>query len=263
MAKLKPSETNADYSPIPEDINYYINESVMAKQPELTLWEFIETRPDKDYEQWAIDIGSTLTETWEAVPHARLDINEQDFIDYMMSNKDTCQKKYYERRPYHGNGNNELTRNLPMACGYNARNTIEYNWGLYGDSNEQVKDLLGDKDTWDNVIKIDKETALVRLLAYLPGQTLPWHHDNLGNWCRNYKHLNPDIDAQMCDLGPIVRDLVMVSDWHWGHVLQVENSYFPNWKSGEIYNLPIPRPHCSTNMGMRLKLTCSISGARI
>ena len=72
---------------------------------------------------------------------------------------------------------------------------------------------------------------------------MPWHHDNLGNWCRNNKHLNPRVDEQMCDLGPIVRDLVMITDWHWGHVLQIENSYFPNWKSGEVYNLPIPRPH--------------------
>ena len=55
MEKLTPSQTNADYSEIPEDIEYYIKESVMAKQPELTLWEFMETRPDLDYERWAIE----------------------------------------------------------------------------------------------------------------------------------------------------------------------------------------------------------------
>ena len=140
MEKLTPSQTNADYSEIPEDIEYYIKESVMAKQPELTLWEFLETRPDRAYEEWAMKIGSTLTETYEAKPYARLNINEQDFIDFMFNNKHTCQKKYYERRPYHGSGDSELTSNYPMKCGYNARNTIEYNWGLYGDSNEQVKD---------------------------------------------------------------------------------------------------------------------------
>jgi hypothetical protein len=41
-----------------------------------------------------------------------------------------------------------------------------------------------------------------------------------------------------------------------------ENSYFPNYKSGDVFDLPIPRPHCSANMGMRIKLTCSISGAQ-
>ena len=108
---------------------------------------------------------------------------------------------------------------------------------------------------------IEYDTALIRLVAYLPGQILPWHHDNLGYWCRNNKDLNPDIDAQMCDLGPIKRYLVMITDWRWGHVLQFQNSYFPRWKKGEVYDLPIPQPHCSANMGMRLKLTCSISGA--
>lgn len=54
----------------------------------------------------------------------------------------------------------------------------------------------------------------------------------------------------------------MINDWHWGHVIQFQNSYFPKWKSGEVYDLPIPQPHCSANIGMRIKLTCSISGAK-
>jgi len=79
LDKLTPSQTNANYSEIPEDIEYYIKESVMAKQPELNLWDFMETRPDLDYERWATKIGSTLTETYEAKPFGRLSINEQDF----------------------------------------------------------------------------------------------------------------------------------------------------------------------------------------
>ena len=42
--KLKPSQTNANYGNLPEDINSYITESVMAKQPEVTLWDFIENK---------------------------------------------------------------------------------------------------------------------------------------------------------------------------------------------------------------------------
>jgi hypothetical protein len=258
--KLRPSEVMSNYKDIPADIGIYTRESEMKQYPEVELWDFIEQRPDKAYEKWAYDIGSDLTTEYEAKPLNRLDINEEDFIDFMMSNKDTCQKKFYEKRPYH-NGISELTMNLPMKCGYNHRNTIEYNWGLYGDSNERIKELLGSRKVWEDKIGIDYDTALIRLLAYLPGQILPWHHDNLGNWCRNNKNLNPDIDKQMCDLGPIKRYLVMITDWHWGHVLQFQNSYFPRWKSGEVYDLPIPQPHCSANMGMRLKLTCSISGA--
>ena len=48
--KLKPSEINANYGALPKNINSYIDESVMAKQPEIDLWEFMQTRPDKLYE---------------------------------------------------------------------------------------------------------------------------------------------------------------------------------------------------------------------
>jgi hypothetical protein len=260
--RLKPSEVNANYSALPKDINSYIDDSVMAKQPEIDLWEFMKTRPDKLYEEWAYEVGSDLTTEYKAVPLTKLDIDENNFFKFMQENKDTCQKKYYERRPYH-NGRSELTENFPMKCGYNEKNTVEYNWGLYGDSNQKVKDLLGTRKVWEEQIGIDYDTALIRLLCYMPGMILPWHHDNLGNWCRNNKHLNPNIDTQMCDLGPIKRYLVMINDWHWGHIIQMNNSYFPKWKSGEMYDLPMPQPHCSANIGMRIKLTCSISGAKI
>ena len=242
--KLKPSEINANYGNLPKDINSYIKDSVMAKQPEIDLWDFMDARPDKLYEEWAYEVGSDLTTKYEAKPITRLNINETDFFKFMKENKATCQKKYYEARPYH-NGRSELTENFPMKVGYNARNTVEYNWGLYGDSNKQIKDLLGDRKVWDEQIGIDYDTALIRLLAYMP------------------KHLNPDIDTQMCDIGPIKRYLVAITDWHWGHVIQFQNSYFPNYKSGDVFDLPIPQPHCSANMGMRIKLTCSISGAKI
>ena len=259
--RLKPSQVMSNYKDIPADINVYIDESIMAKQPEIDLWEFMERRPDKEYEKWAKQIGSDLTTEYMARPLSKLDIDENDFFDFIKNNRHTCQKKYYEKRPYH-NGYSELTENMPMKCGYNARNTTEYNWGLYGDSNERIKELLGSRHVWEEKIGIDYDTALIRLLAYLPGQILPWHHDNLGNWSRNNKHLNPDIDKQICDLGEIKRYLVMINDWHWGHVIQFQNSYFPKWKSGEVYDLPIPQPHCSANIGMRIKLTCSISGAK-
>jgi hypothetical protein len=58
--KLKPSQTNANYGDLPEDINSYITESVMAKQPEVTLWDFIENKLDEPYVQWAEDIGRNL-----------------------------------------------------------------------------------------------------------------------------------------------------------------------------------------------------------
>ena len=62
-----------------------------------------------------------------------------------------------------------------MKVGYNWANCCEYNWGLYGDSSHQIKEILGQK--FFDEIGMDMETCLPRLLAYLPGQTLPWHFD--------------------------------------------------------------------------------------
>ena len=58
--RLKPSEINANYGNLPKNINSYIDESVMAKQPEIDLWDFMNTRPDKLYEEWAYEVGSDL-----------------------------------------------------------------------------------------------------------------------------------------------------------------------------------------------------------
>ena len=69
--KLKPSEINANYGDLPQDINSYIKDSVMAKQPEIDLWDFMDTRPDKLYEEWAYEVGSDMTTKHEAKPITR------------------------------------------------------------------------------------------------------------------------------------------------------------------------------------------------
>ena len=55
----------------------------------------------------------------------------------------------------------------------------------------------------------------------------------------------------------------MITDWHWGHMLQMANSFYPRWKSGDLYEIPMMTYHLSTNAGMSLKLTMSLSGAMI
>ena len=61
VAQTKFKQGMSNYNPIPEDPKYYIENSVMAKQPEVTLWDFISERPDKEYLQWAKEIGSERT----------------------------------------------------------------------------------------------------------------------------------------------------------------------------------------------------------
>ncbi len=258
-SNLTPTEVAGNYGTVPEDPKYYVETSRMAQQPELELWDFIENRPDKEWEEYAMSTGADLDSTYEAKPYTNLDLDHHDFYDWMMANQDICQKKYYEKRPYH-NGINEFTLDLPIKVGYNHRNTIEYNWGLYGNSNEELKELMGGREAFEQ-IGYDYDSALCRLLAYMPGQVLPLHFDYLGGWCRENAHLNPNMDTRSCDIGEIRRCLIAITPWHWGHMLQFANSWFPNWESGDVYDLPIPIYHLSANAGIKLKLTMTISGA--
>ena len=247
---------------VPEDPKYYMETSRMARYPEVTLWDFIENNPDKQWIEFANDTGANLTdehnaEDWFLGNFDAISSKKDAFIDFMMTNKDTCQKKFYEARPYH-TGVNEFTEDMPMKVGYNWANCCEYNWGLYGDSKDKLKEILGRQFFED--INMDYDTCLPRLMAYLPGQTLPWHFDYLGGWCRENANLNPDPDTRQCDLGEMKRFLMFVTDWHWGHMLQMANTFYPKWKSGDMYEIPMMVYHLSTNAGMSLKLSMSLTG---
>ena len=246
------------YNELPSDPKDLIADSLMANSPEVTLEDFMNNRPDKEYENYAVSTGADLETEYKAKPISRIKIIPEQFEMFMKDNMEHCEKKYYEKT--YQAGVNELTLNLPLRCGYNHRNTCEYNWGEYGDTQKRLKLLLGGKETIEDELGFDYNTASVRLLAYLPGQILPWHFDNMGNWFKKNQGLNPNIDTMTCDLGDIKRYFIAITDWHWGHVLQVANSYFPKWKSGEVYDIPKGVYHLSANIGIRLKLTASITG---
>ena len=251
-----------DYGTVPEDINYYMKNSVMARYPEVTLFDFLRDRPDKEWIKFCEETGANLTDEHDASQYyqgnfKQISDNKDKWIQYMMDNEATCQKKFTEKRPYHA-GVNELTLNLPMKCGYNWANNCEYNWGLYGDTSNEIKQLVG-QEMFDE-LGMDMETCLPRLMAYLPGQTLPWHFDFMGNWYRLNEHLNPNAETRRCDGGKIVRYLVFITDWHWGHMLQMANTFYPKWKSGDVYELPEHVYHLSTNAGMSVKVSLSLTG---
>ena len=246
------------YNELPSDPKDLIADSLMANSPEVTLEDFMNNRPDKEYEKYAVSTGADLETEYKAKPISRIKIIPEQFEMFMKDNMEHCEKKYYEKT--YQAGVNELTLNLPLRCGYNHRNTCEYNWGEYGDTQKRLKLLLGGKETIEDELGFNYNTASVRLLAYLPGQILPWHFDNMGNWFKKNQGLNPNIDTMTCDLGDIKRYFIAITDWHWGHVLQVANSYFPKWKSGEVYDIPKGVYHLSANIGIRLKLTASITG---
>ena len=51
---------------VPEDPKYYMENSKMARAPEVTLWDFIEKRPDQEWIEFSNETGANLTDTHNA-----------------------------------------------------------------------------------------------------------------------------------------------------------------------------------------------------
>ena len=51
---------------VPEDPKYYMETSKMARAPEVTLWDFIEKRPDQEWIDFSKETGANLTDTHNA-----------------------------------------------------------------------------------------------------------------------------------------------------------------------------------------------------
>jgi len=82
----------------------------------------------------------------------------------------------------------------------------------------------------------------------------------MDGWMNKFTQLNPDNKNKTCDLGPVRRKLLMVSTWHWGQMLQLDNEVKTHWASGDVYDIPIGQWHCSANQGIMPKITVSLTG---
>ena len=67
--KLNKSESFKEiYNDLPKDPDDLIRNSQMARHPEVTLEDFLETRPDKEWERYALNTGADITSEYNAQP---------------------------------------------------------------------------------------------------------------------------------------------------------------------------------------------------
>ena len=74
---------------VPENPEYYMETSKMARYPEVELWDFIETRPDLEWIKFSEETGANLTDTHNAEDWfvGNFAINQEDFIQFMKENR--------------------------------------------------------------------------------------------------------------------------------------------------------------------------------
>jgi hypothetical protein len=176
-----------------------------------------------------------------------LDIDPKAFEDFANKNRQEATVKSYHPRPFLNSETNEQAINANWI-GYNEHNTTETNWGLDPSHNRTLKDMVGRENF--RRLGLDPEETLLRLLEYMPGQCLPLHYDGFEGFKRLYGK-----DGS-------TRFFVAISDWDWGHVLQVHDNIISNWQPGDTYIIPAGVCHASANFGIAPKYTLTITGVR-
>lgn len=228
----------------------------MIDQPNLDPWIFYNEKRDKEFLDFSYNTGAT--DPMLTVDAQHIEIDQNQFVEYILNNEKTCQKKWFHPRDILSAETN-IEMALPIQVGLHQGNTFEYNWGLYENTANEIKQLIGIENL--EALGYYADTVIPRLIVYMPGHGIPWHRDTIDAWRNKFSHLHPDMTTNRCDIGPIKRKLLMVTDWHWGQMVQLDNNVHSHWSSGDVFDIPLGQWHLSTNHGVKPKITVSLTGA--
>ena len=191
----------------------------------------------------------------EIKPIGQLDINTEDWVQFTLDNFDDVQQKYEIPKDHYGELANKWA-SINNTLGRNEHNTWELNYGMNGDSNEKLLDLLGDKNL--EKMNVIRDTVLIRLIVKFPGHGLAWHQDEAGSY---RKKMDLDFDENfITNKGTLKRLWFSVQDWEDGHVMQISKTVLSDVKKGEVYQIPWNVGHASSNFGYKPQMTVSFTG---
>lgn len=88
-----------------------------------------------------------------------------------------------------------------------------------------------------------------------PGNTIPWHYDTHINFYEQIKQKKLNIKKR-----EIIRYMLFLEDWNWGHFFCVGSSVITKWKKGDIITWDPIIHHTGSNGGMKPKVTMNITG---
>tara|TARA_A100000172_G_scaffold35557_1_gene21622 strand:+ start:260 stop:937 length:678 start_codon:yes stop_codon:yes gene_type:complete len=187
----------------------------------------------------------------------QLSINPQQWIDFTIENFHNA-KQEWEMPKDHYPAHAKQWANINNLLGRNEHNTFELNYGILGDTNEQLKDLLGK----ENIAKlnVDPASILIRLLVKFPGHGVAWHQDDAGSYAKKFPHINLDPVTKTNEQGQLKRLWWSVNEWSDGHAFQISKTVLTHWKAGQVYHIPWGHGHASSNFGYCPQFTVSFTG---
>lgn len=210
----------------------------MIKQ-EFTKNAFTDFLEEKNYD---------LNNHYELTPKIQLDIDPNEWFEFMEKNWYTGLTMHYEPRHVLDATSNQQAE-LANRLGYHSGNTLKRDWGKNNSMhNDLFKKMVG-KDNFD-LLGMDPETTTVRLLCFTPGNILPVHWDGFEGWTGS-----TGIDDKIP-----TRYIGFISPWSWGHYLQIHDNFVTNWEVGDVYKVPSGVLHNSGNGGILPKVTLTFTG---
>lgn len=148
----------------------------MQDQPNLSPWDYYTREIPNEFLEFALRNGAIAPWPKPQVSHKTVKVEENDFVDYILANEATCQKKWFHPRDILSAESN-IEMALPLSVGMHQGNTFEYNWGLYKNTNQEIKEIIGENNLI--IMGYDPDTILARLIVYMPGHGIPLHRDTM------------------------------------------------------------------------------------
>jgi hypothetical protein len=192
----------------------------------------------------------------DVAPLCDLDIDPQQWIDFTVQNFHNAKQEWEMPKDHYPTHAKEWAT-INQRVGRNKHNTFELNYGMLGDTNEKLKELLGT----DNIAKlnVDPSSILIRLLVKFPGHGIAWHQDDNGSYKKKFPHVNIDSTKSNAQ-GELKRLWWSVDHWQDGHAFQISKTVLTHWQPGEVYHIPWGHGHASSNFGYRPQYSVSFTG---
>lgn len=188
----------------------------------------------------------------------KVNINIKDWIQFTVDNIHNAQEKFEKPKDHYTGLSNTLAI-VNNQLGRDEGNTSEFNFGMLGDTNEGLIELLG-KDNIET-LGVHPKYILMRLIVKMPGHGIAWHLDDAGSFALKFPDLEVD-ENRCCEHGRAVRYWFPVNNWEDGHAMQINNTVITGdtWASGNTYIIPWGDGHASSNFGYVPQYTVSLTG---
>ncbi len=181
-------------------------------------------------------------------PIAQIKIETEDWIRFTVDNFDLAQQKWESPKEHYTEYSNKWAT-INNDLGRNEHNTFELNYGINGDSNDKLKNLLGEANI--RTLKADPDTILMRFIVKMPGHGIAWHQDDAGSYQKKFPN---------ADINKLKRLWFSIQDWKDGHAFQISKTVISNWSKGAVYHIPFGVGHASSNFGYVPQYTVSFTG---